>query len=83
MYVMKVYLDKQLMSVRHYNKFQNAFADIADENFTDDLSDEIMETLGKPQLYYASRDNDNMADDFEFRFNNNVIVYVGVIDTMD
>lgn len=83
MYLMKVYLKKNLVDVKHYNKFENALADIADENFTDNLPDEVYETLGNPKVYYGSRDLENIADDFEFRFDNNVCIYVGVVSTID
>lgn len=46
--------------------------------FYEYLPNDLIATLGKPQVYSGSNTGP-MADDFEFRYENEVIVYIGQI----
>lgn len=83
MYILKVTLNQQILAVRHYKVFQNALADVADYKFAESLPKNTAETLGNPEIYCGSKDNNDIADDFEFRYNNGVCVYIGVVFTQD
>lgn len=89
MYVVKVYKldDNQinLLGVRFYNKFENAVADVCtvDANLSDILNNEDIKTLGRPSIYCSSVDDDGVSDDFEFRYENKITIYIGKIITED
>lgn len=83
MYVMKISFNNQLLSVQHYKHFQNAIADISEENFftyiSIDKAKEVKENLGNPKIFYAGSDSKGIADDFEFRYPNGLNIYIGTI----
>ena len=89
MYVAKVYTrddnGKQVYhDIRHYKHFESAVSEISDKGLFDNLSDDLYDTLGKCTIFFGGISNDtNMADDFEFRFENGVVVYVGTIIVED
>ena len=84
MFVVKIYKEKQLLDVIHYNIFQNALADIGDKSVFENIPKNLIDTLGNPEIYCFSRDEEtNTADDFEFRYSNGVIVYLGEIFPID
>lgn len=85
MYIMKISKGSQLVHVLHFESFQNAIACIADEAFLNNLPNNqciALNDLGRPQIIYGGISNkDNLPDDFEFRYENGVRVYVGTILT--
>ena len=85
MYVVKITKEKQILAVRHYEKFQNALAEIIHGTVFEDLEDDIIpREIGRPELSYHSIDEDtNTADDFEFRYPDGLLVYLGEILVMD
>lgn len=85
MFVAKIYTtDKQILDVKHYLVFQNALADIASEDMFENIPNELLETLGSPDIHcHSVSETTNAADDFEFRYPNGVIVYLGEIYAVD
>ena len=84
MYTVKVYKEKQIIDVMHYRSFQNALADISEKKVFETTPKELIDSLGNPGIYYGSWDEENnIADDFEFRYENGVTVYVGETYTVD
>lgn len=85
MYIMKISKANQLVHVLHFESFQNAIACIADKAFLNNLPNNqyiSASGLGRPQIIYGGISNrDNLPDDFEFRYENGVRVYVGTILT--
>lgn len=82
MYLVKVCKDRQILDVLHYHRFENVFADVADKTiFREDMIPEsIMLEIDKcdyPKIYCASETEEGIADDFEFRYENGIYVYVG------
>jgi hypothetical protein len=83
MYVMKVTKDNKILAVRHYKHFENAVADIGDYSPFDDISDDIINSMGEwgnPKIVSCSELN-GIADDFEFRYPCGINIYVGLIFT--
>lgn len=86
MFVAKIYTreKKEILDVRHYSVFQNALADIAVKEMFENIPDELVETLGNPDIRcHSVSETTNIADDFEFRYTNGVIVYLGEICPVD
>lgn len=86
MYVMKIYKrgSDNLMDVKHFEYFENAVASLISKRAFNNLADGDVITLGKPELYFASIDKEkNIADDFEFRYENGIIVYIGQVYPSD
>ena len=84
MYTVKVYNKEHLFDVMHYNAFQNALADISNKKVFETIPEEFLDSLGNPNICFSSWDEkNNVADDFEFRFENGVIVYIGKTYTKD
>lgn len=84
MYTVKVYNKEHLFDVMHYNAFQNALADISNKKVFETIPKELIDSLGNPGIYYGSWDEENdIADDFEFRYENGVTAYVGETYTVD
>ena len=79
-YILKLYRKENLTDLcrKYFRRFENAMACIADADIFEHLPEELRANLGNPQIYYASRDND-VADDFEFRYQNGVVIYVGQV----
>ena len=63
---------------RYFRKFENAVACIAVPDIFECLPEELQATLGNPKIYCASRGN-GIADDFRFRYQNGIVVYIGQI----
>ena len=80
---MKISFNNQLLSVQHYKHFQNAIADISEENFFNyisiDEAEAVKENLGNPKILYAGINSNGIADDFEFRYPNGLNIYIGTI----
>ena len=89
MYVVKVYKKEKdydkLFGIKFYNNFENAVADTCtvDGVLFDLLPHELIETLGRPNIYCCSDGVDGVADDFEFRYDNGITIYIGKIMTED
>ena len=84
MFIAKIYKEKQLLDVKHYISFQNALANIADKYIFDSVPDELVNTLGNPEIHcFSYSEETGEADDFEFRYPNGVMVYVGEISPVD
>ena len=85
MYVVEVRKGKEILKVQHYNHIENVLAAIANNNIFDNLPEEITDItdVHNPEIYYASEDEDGMADDFEFRYEDGIYVYVGRICCVD
>ena len=85
MFVAKIYTtDKQILDVKHYLVFQNAIADIASGAMFENISNELSKKLGSPDIHcHSVSETTNTADDFEFRYANGVIVYLGEIYPAD
>lgn len=84
MFVAKIYHEKTLLHVAHYKKFRNALAAIGNKNIFEEISDELLNSLGNPDIRpYSHDDIKGIADDFEFRYSNGVRVYVGEIIPSD
>lgn len=85
MFVVKIYTkEKQILDVKHYMVFQNALADIGDKSIFENISDELFDTLDNPKISsHSISEENNTADDFEFRYANGVIVYLGEISPID
>ena len=82
MYLVKVCKGTQILDVLHYKKFENVCADIADKTIFEgrSLPESILQEIDKcksPQIYCASTSAKGVADAFEFRFENEIYVYVG------
>lgn len=83
-YILKLYQkgkltdENKVFRRKYFRRFENAVACIADADIFERLPEELRANLGNPQIYYASRDND-VADDFEFRYQNGVVIYVGQV----
>lgn len=82
MFLVKIMKKQQILDIKHYTKFQNILADIInkDNNIFNNLSREMIDSLESPKIYchsdtYIIED----ADDFEFRFSNDITIYVGKI----
>lgn len=84
MYVMKIY-NKQAKEhpfvIKYFKKFENAVATVSviDTIPITDITGNLMELLGNPEIYYGSETADGTADDFEFRYQNGTIIYIGQI----
>lgn len=84
MFVVKISKEKQLLDVKHYAVFQNALADIGNKEIFENISDELFDTLGNPEIKnYSISEENNTADDFEFKYTNGVVVYLGEIIPKD
>jgi hypothetical protein len=84
MFVVKIIKDGQILDVKHYSVFQNAVADIGNGNIFENIPDELFSTLGNPKiLCFSESEETGISDDFEFRYENGVTVYVGEICTVD
>ena len=85
MYVVKVCKGKEILRVQHYNHMENVLKDISNNSLFDDLPEEItsITDVQNPEIYYASEDENGMADDFEFRYENRIYVYAGTVSCMD
>lgn len=86
MYLMKIYRRGKgnLMDVKHFEHFENAVASLISKHAFENLTDEDVITLGKPGLYFASVNKEkNVADDFEFRYENGITVYIGQVCPSD
>jgi hypothetical protein len=83
-YILKLYQKGKLTDEnkefcrRYFRRFENAVACISDADIFECLSEELRANLGNPQIYYASSGN-GVADDFEFRFQNGIVAYIGQI----
>ncbi|WP_342982569.1 hypothetical protein [Ruminococcus sp. 2227st1_E6_2227SCRN_220401] len=81
-YVCKMYKKQDrdnLFCQVYYRRIENFLGAIADNSlFYEYLPKDLIATLGKPQVYSGSNTGP-MADDFEFRYENEVIVYIGQI----
>ena len=85
MYLVKVCKGKQILKVQHYNHIENVLKDISNNSLFDDLPEEItsITDVQNPEIYYASEDENKMADDFEFRYEDGIYVYAGRICCVD
>lgn len=87
MYVVKVSRGNQILDVLHYEKFENVFAAIADGTIFREgiISADVMKLLTKPYkvTLYSGSELDGIADDFIFRFDNDIQIYVGTIFVKD
>ena len=85
MYVVKVCKGKEILKVQHYNHIENVLKDISNNSLFDDLPEEItsITDVQNPEIHYASEDENGMADDFEFRYENRIYVYAGTVGCMD
>ena len=85
MYVVKVCKGKETLKVLHYNHIENVLKAISNNSLFDDLPEEItsITDVQNPKIYYASEDENGMADDFEFRYENRIYVYAGTVSCMD
>lgn len=84
MFVVKISKEKQLLDVKHYIVFQNALADIANKNIFENIPDELFDTLDNPEISnHSFCEKSNVADDFEFRYSNEIVVYLGEICPVD
>lgn len=90
MFVVKISKDKQLLGICHYNVFQNALADILNGNVFESTIDEaILDGIdssgawGIPKISSHSVSDAGIADDFEFKYDNGVLVYLGEIFVVD
>lgn len=83
MYIMKVYKKnkKEPSSVKYFRKFENALAVVSEISALppNDIPENITEPFENPEIYYGSIADDGTADDFEFRYPNGTIVYIGQI----
>ena len=81
-YVCKIYKKQardNLFCQVYYRRIENFLGAIADNSlFYEYLPNDLITTLGKPQVYSGSNTG-SMSDDFEFRYENEVIVYIGQI----
>lgn len=83
-YILKLYQKEKLTDQskvfcrKYFRRFENAVACIADVDIFEHLPEELRVNLGNPQIYYASSGNE-IADDFEFRYKNGVVVYIGQV----
>lgn len=82
MYLAKITKDNQLLDVKHYDYFENAVAELGELDMFDNLPEELCCTLGKPEIKYESESN-GIADDFEFHYENGVVVYIGIVMTRE
>lgn len=84
MFVVKISKEKQLLDVKHYIVFQNTLADIANGNVFENISDELFDTLDNSKITsHSFCEKSNIADDFEFKYSNGVVVYLGEICPVD
>lgn len=85
MYIMKILKEKQLLSVWHYETFENAMADVADHKVFDDIPDEIINSMGEwgnPKIFcHSYNDEAELADNFEFIYPCGIIIYIGKVLT--
>ena len=79
MLTVKITKEKQILDVKHYRSFRNVVADIGSLGIFENIGDELVETLGNPRIYAHSVNDQGIADDFEFRYANGILVYVGDI----
>lgn len=76
----KLFSENEYFCSKYFRRFENAVAYVSDGNlFKDYLPEEKIGTLGKPEIYYGSKDADGNADDFELRYENDIVVYIGQI----
>lgn len=84
MFVVKITKNKQLLDVKHYKVFQNAIADIGSKNIFENIEEELVETLGNPEIRsFSYSEITGISDDFEFRYQNGVNVYLGELSFVD
>lgn len=83
MYVMKVYKKnkKEPSSIKYFRKFENAVAVVSEISamLPNNITEDPAEPFGNPEIYYGSETADGTADDFEFRYQNGTIIYIGQI----
>lgn len=81
MYVVKISSGNQILDVLHYEKFENVFAAIADGTIFREgiIPADVIKLLTKPYkvTLYSGSESDGIADDFIFRFDNDIQIYVG------
>lgn len=93
MYIVKISKEKELLGVDHYIHFENALADISDGSafekiIPQDKLDAIdaMGDWGRPRISchsHAIHEKTGVADDFELKYDNGVLVYIGKIMASD
>ena len=83
-YILKLYQREKLVDQskvfcrKYFRRFENAVACISDADIFKHLPEGLMANLGNPRIYYASSGN-GFGDDFEFQYQNGVVVYIGQI----
>ncbi len=86
MYIAKVYCDRKLEGVAHFNHFENAVAAIAAKRIcNEDLSDKAFDRFVKCELkrVVCASESNGISDDFEFQFTDGICVYVGRVYSND
>ena len=69
---------KRLVGTKYYANFRNALADIVNKTIFNDISSISIDSLNNPAIRNFSQEN-NVATDFEFRYENGIFVYVNDI----
>lgn len=83
-YILKLYQKDKLTGQekvfcrKYFRRFENAVACITVPDIFKCLPEALRTTLGNPRVRNSSF-NDGVADDFEFRYQNGVTVYIGQI----
>lgn len=84
LYILKLYQKGKLAEQnkvfcrKYFRRFENAVAYITVPDIFECLPKELRTTLGNPRVWCSSF-NDGVADDFEFRYQNGIVVYIGQI----
>ena len=87
MYILKLSYNNQILAIRHYNSFQNALADVADLDIINEIvSSDIRNSLGEcgnPKISFHTINKSDIADDFEFKYDNGLLAYIGEVLVKD
>ncbi len=86
MYVAKVYLNKRLNNVKFYDSYEHFISDLIDSESVlyEDLPEELNFTKIEachPRICSCCQDDLGFSTDFEYRYENGLLVYCGEIMT--
>lgn len=88
MYIVKTFNKKEdgtviVFDIAHFEHFENALAYVIDLEPFMDIPDSYHFTPDVRALHYSSRGCDDLADDFEIRYECGITVYIGQIYIKD
>jgi hypothetical protein len=85
MYLVKIVKNHNVLSILHYQYFENIIAGIADQSIFSEIDTSLIpKDYKSPKIYFASTNPEhNTADDFEFRYEDGMYIYAGTISVFD